>query len=57
VLAVMFIIVITVRREGFLGQREVPLDRLFDPAFWQRGSQPPPPSADAVASTPASQSE
>jgi branched-chain amino acid transport system permease protein len=29
VLAVIFIIVITVRREGLLGQREVPLDRLF----------------------------
>jgi hypothetical protein len=26
---VIFIVVITVRREGFLGQREVPLDRLF----------------------------
>ena len=30
VLAVIFIVVITVRREGLLGQREVPLDRLFD---------------------------
>ena len=29
ILAVIFIIVITVRREGLLGQREVPLDRLF----------------------------
>jgi branched-chain amino acid transport system permease protein len=29
ILAVIFIVVITVRREGFLGQREVPLDRLF----------------------------
>ena len=29
VLAVIFIVVITVRREGLLGQREVPLDRLF----------------------------
>jgi branched-chain amino acid transport system permease protein len=28
-LAVIFIVVITVRREGLLGQREVPLDRLF----------------------------
>jgi branched-chain amino acid transport system permease protein len=31
VLAVIFIVVITVRREGLLGQREVPLDRLFAP--------------------------
>jgi len=30
VLAVIFIVVITVRREGLLGQREVPLDRLFE---------------------------
>ncbi|MFL5770965.1 MAG: branched-chain amino acid ABC transporter permease [Chloroflexota bacterium] len=29
ILAVIFIIVITVRREGFLGQREIALDRLF----------------------------
>jgi branched-chain amino acid transport system permease protein len=29
ILAIIFIVVITVRREGFLGQREVPLDRLF----------------------------
>ena len=29
VLAVIFLVVITVRREGLLGQREVPLDRLF----------------------------
>jgi len=32
VLAVIFLIVIIVRREGLLGQREVPLDRLF----WRR---------------------
>ena len=29
-LAVIFIVVIIFRREGLLGQREVPLDRLFD---------------------------
>ncbi|HET8786576.1 MAG TPA: branched-chain amino acid ABC transporter permease [Candidatus Limnocylindrales bacterium] len=29
ILAVIFIVVITVRREGLLGQREIPLDRLF----------------------------
>ena len=29
VLAIIFIVVITVRREGLLGEREVPLDRLF----------------------------
>ncbi len=40
VLAVIFIVVITVRREGLLGQREVPLDRLFDPAFWRRRRSP-----------------
>jgi ABC-type branched-subunit amino acid transport system permease subunit len=37
VLAVIFIVVITVRREGLLGQREVPLDRLF-----ARRAQPTP---------------
>jgi branched-chain amino acid transport system permease protein len=37
VLAVIFIAVITVRREGLLGQREIPLDRLFDPSWWRRG--------------------
>ncbi len=40
VLAVIFIVVITVRRDGLLGQREVPLDRLFDPAFWRRQGRP-----------------
>ncbi len=35
VLAVIFIVVITVRREGLLGQREVPLDRLFDRVWWR----------------------
>ena len=58
VLAVIFIIVITVRREGLLGQREVPLDRIF---LRRRGSPaqgpvaatavptvaPPPPPAQA----------
>jgi branched-chain amino acid transport system permease protein len=53
ILAVIFIIVITVRREGFLGQREVPLDRLF---LRRRGARPaeatvgagpdPPPEPD-----------
>ncbi len=37
ILAVIFIVVITVRREGFLGQRELPLDRLF-----LRRPKPPP---------------
>jgi len=42
ILAVIFIVVITVRREGFLGQREVPLDRLFlrRPRV-DAGSEPP----------------
>jgi branched-chain amino acid transport system permease protein len=35
ILAVIFIVVITVRREGLLGQREVPLDRLFDRDWWR----------------------
>src|SRR3954471_18876323 len=38
ILAVIFIVVITVRREGFLGQREIPLDRLF-----LRRRKPPDP--------------
>src|SRR4051794_25919999 len=55
ILAVIFIVVITVRREGFLGQREVPLDRLFDPALWRRRSRPPdetgePPTTERAAS-------
>ena len=37
ILAVIFIVVITVRRDGLLGQREVSLDRLFDPRSWRRG--------------------
>ncbi len=36
VLAVIFIIVIIVRPAGLLGQREIPLDRLFDLAWWRR---------------------
>jgi branched-chain amino acid transport system permease protein len=44
ILAVIFIIVITVRREGFLGQREVPLDRLF---LRRRGARPPEASVGA----------
>jgi branched-chain amino acid transport system permease protein len=51
VLAVIFIIVITVRRDGLLGDREVPLDRLFDPSLWRRGRAGPPP---AEAAAPAS---
>ena len=44
VLAVIFIVVITVRREGLLGQREVPLDRLFDRDWWRRRREPPRPT-------------
>jgi ABC-type branched-subunit amino acid transport system permease subunit len=29
ILAVIFILIIIFRREGLLGQREIPLDRLF----------------------------
>ena len=51
VLAVIFLFIITFRREGLLGQREVPLDRLFAPGWRQRlpraraavGSDGPPP--------------
>jgi branched-chain amino acid transport system permease protein len=35
ILAIIFIVVITLRREGLLGQREVPLDRLFDRDWWR----------------------
>ena len=38
VLAVIFIVVIIVRPSGLLGQREVPLDRLFDRQWWRRRS-------------------
>jgi branched-chain amino acid transport system permease protein len=36
ILAVIFLFIITFRREGLLGQREVPLDRLFAPGWRQR---------------------
>jgi branched-chain amino acid transport system permease protein len=42
VLAVIFIVVIIVRPAGLLGQREVPLDRLFDRHRWRRRSGPAP---------------
>ena len=50
-LAVIFLFIITFRREGLLGQREVPLDRLFAPGWrdrlpWARataGPDDPPP--------------
>jgi branched-chain amino acid transport system permease protein len=35
-LAVIFLFIITFRREGLLGQRELPLDRLFAPGWRQR---------------------
>jgi hypothetical protein len=35
ILAVIFLFIITFRREGLFGGREVPLDRLFEPG-WQR---------------------
>ncbi len=47
----IFIIVITVRRDGLLGQREVPLDRLFDPALWRRGRAGPPPAEEPAQAT------
>lgn len=49
VLAVIFIVVITVRREGLLGQREVPLDRLFA----RRGKPSPDSPGPATAAEPA----
>ena len=45
VLAVIFIVVITVRRDGLLGGREIPLDRLFERAWWRRGGDGPPGAA------------
>jgi branched-chain amino acid transport system permease protein len=49
VLALIFIVVIVVRREGLMGQREVPLDRMFlrrrggSEATGGRGPSPAPP--------------
>lgn len=43
ILALIFIVVITVRRDGFLGQREVPLDRLFARRRNARPGEPAPP--------------
>jgi hypothetical protein len=36
ILAVIFLFIITFRREGLLGQREVSLDQLFTPGWRQR---------------------
>ncbi len=46
ILAVIFIVIITFRRDGLLGGREVPLDRLFAPGWrerlpWARSGGPP----------------
>jgi len=48
VLAVIFLIVIIVRREGLLGQREVPLDRLFG-SRRRDGPAAPAPSSPTPA--------
>src|SRR3954462_5118679 len=42
VLAVIFLVVIIVRPAGLLGQREVPIDRLFDGRWWRRRPRPTP---------------
>jgi branched-chain amino acid transport system permease protein len=47
VLAVIFLVVITVRREGLLGQREVPLDRLFLARRRPTTEGPPPEAAQS----------
>ncbi len=52
ILAVIFIIVITVRRDGLLGQREVPLDRLYDRTFWRRRAGPSRPPATGSDQSP-----
>ena len=52
VLAVIFIVVIIVRPGGLLGQREVPLDRLFDPAWWRRRRARPPDAAPGGGQSP-----
>lgn len=52
VLAVIFIVVIIVRPGGLLGQREVPLDRLFDPAWWRRRRDRPPDAAPGSGQSP-----
>ena len=49
ILAVIFIVVITIRREGLLGQREVPLDRLF---LGRGRAGPAPPAAPPAAPPP-----
>jgi branched-chain amino acid transport system permease protein len=45
VLAIIFLTVITLRREGLLGQRELPLDRLFDRDWWRRRRERQPEAA------------
>jgi branched-chain amino acid transport system permease protein len=52
VLAVIFIVVITVRRDGLLGQREIPLDRLFDADWWRRRRGGPPDAAPEGGQSP-----
>ena len=56
-LAVIFIVVIIVRREGLLGQREIPLDRLFAGERWRLVSKRRRPPALAGRSEPVDPSE
>ncbi len=52
ILAIIFLVVITLRREGLLGQREVPLDRLFDRDWWRRRRERPPAAAPGADQSP-----
>ena len=55
VLAVIFLVVIIVRREGLLGQREIPLDRLFAgrrPGSGKAATSEPAPTEPAPAEGP-----
>jgi branched-chain amino acid transport system permease protein len=51
ILAVIFLVIITFRREGLLGGREVPLDRLFAPG-WRNRLRPGRPSRPPPAQSP-----
>jgi branched-chain amino acid transport system permease protein len=52
ILAIIFLVVITLRRDGLLGQREVPLDRLFDRDWWRRRRERPPAAAPGADQSP-----
>ena len=52
VLAIIFILVIVIRPSGLLGQRELPLDRLFDRSWVRRTGEPSAGAGHATDQSP-----